>query len=540
MSDAKQRSLTVNQVGYPLHGGKCVISAGKEGSFEVINSDTGEVAYRGETGHSQFDESAGTAVCTGDFSALTTPGSYYVRLGDEVSAPFLLSDNPYAELQRGLLKAFYLFRCGCDLDETYAGPWNHKACHLADGTVYDDPGRKLESKGGWHDAGDYGQYTGPGAKAVADLLLAYEFYPQAFTSQLPIPESDDVTPDVLHECRYELEWLFKMQDNKTGGAFHKLTTKHFPDLNVMPEDDLADLYFLPVSATATGCFAGVMAMASRVYRQFDGSFADRCLEAARAAWQWLLDHPETPGFKNPQDVSTGEYGDEHDLDERYWAAAELFRTTGDESYHRQFKALAAQQFPKYELGWADMGAYGSLAYLVGNPVKADQTLYSQLKAGLLAEADKLTAISNAVGYGISLTPADYIWGSNMVVMNRAMLLLFAYRLTENTRYEESAIHHIHYLMGRNPLDLSYVTGFGDRPVMHPHHRPSVGDKVADPVPGLVAGGPNRGLNDDCMMEHLQGKAPAQCFIDDELSYAGNEVTIYWNSPAVFVVSNFVK
>ncbi|WP_410771677.1 glycoside hydrolase family 9 protein [Fontibacillus sp. BL9] len=540
MSDTKQRSLSVNQVGYPLHGEKCVISAGKEGTFEVINSDTGEVAYRGETGHSQFDESAGTELCAGDFSALTAPGSYYVRLGDAVSAPFQLSDNPYAELHRGLLKAFYLFRCGCDLDETYAGPWKHKACHLADGTVYDDPGQKLDSTGGWHDAGDYGQYTVPGAKAVADLLLAYEFYPRTFASQLPIPESDGVMPDVLHECRYELEWLFKMQDDKTGGAFHKLTTKQFPDLNVMPEDDLADLYFLPVSATATGCFAGVMAMASRVYRQFDGSFADRCLKAAKAAWQWLLDHPETPGFKNPQDVSTGEYGDGQDLDERYWAAAELFRTTGDESYHLQFKALAAQQFPKYELGWADMGAYGSIAYLIGDSAMSDQTLYSQLKEGLLAEAYKLVAISSADGYGISLTPADYIWGSNMVVMNRAMLLLIAFRLTGNTQFEDIAIHHVHYLMGRNPLDLSYVTGFGDRPVMHPHHRPSVGDNVAAPVPGLVAGGPNRGLNDDCMMEHLQGKAPAQCFIDDELSYAGNEVTIYWNSPAVFVVSHFVK
>lgn len=345
---------------------------------------------------------------------------------------------------------------------------------------------------------------------------------------------------MLHECRYELEWLFKMQDDRTGGAFHKLTTKQFPALNVMPEDDLADLYFLPVSATATGCLAGVMAMASRILRPFDEVFADRCLEAAKRAWQWLLDHPEVPGFKNPQDIGTGEYGDEQDLDERYWAAAELFRTTGDETYHTHFKALAAQQFPKYELGWADMGGYGTFAYLLQDSAKGDNALLNWLKDGLLEEADKLAAISTADGYGISLTSADYIWGSNMVVMNRAMLLLIAYHLSGNDKYEAMALDHIHYLMGRNPLDISYVTGYGDRPVMHPHHRPSVGDSVAAPVPGLVAGGPNRGLNDDCMMEHLQGKAPAECFIDDELSYAGNEVTIYWNSPAVFVVSHFVK
>lgn len=542
MSEAKHRSLIVNQIGYPANSGKSFICTGTGGAFELVDAVTKEAVYRGETGPSRYDESTGMEVSAGDFSAFSTPGTYQIQLAGEVSAPFVIADSPYTELHRGLLKAFYYFRCGCELDEEFAGAWSHQACHLAEGTVYDDPNRKLDSTGGWHDAGDYGQYTGPGAKAVADLLLAYEFYPQAFQSPIPLPESDGRTPDVLHECRYELEWLFKMQDANTGGAYHKLTTKQFPGLNVMPEDDLADLYFLPVSATATGCFAGVMALAARVYRDYDSVFANRCLEAAKRAWQWLLDHPHptAPGFTNPSDIGTGEYGDEQDLDERYWAAAELFRTTGEESYHTQFKELAAQSFPKYELGWADMGAYGSISYLFGDAQSADPAVYATLKEGLLAEADKLTAISSTDGYGISLSPTDYIWGSNMVVMNRAMLLLIAYQLSGRAEYEAAALDHIHYLTGRNGLDLSYVTGYGDRPVMNPHHRPSVGDNVAAPVPGMVAGGPNRGLNDEVMRKHLYGKAPALCFIDDELSYAGNEVTIYWNSPAVFVVSHFVK
>ncbi|MEF2967651.1 glycoside hydrolase family 9 protein [Paenibacillus sp. M1] len=539
MREAQLRNLAVNQIGYPADGRKSFVCIGQGGPFEVVDSAGGEAVYRGETAQPRFDEAAGITLCTGDFSALTLPGSYFIRLGGENSARFVIAESPYAELQRGLLKAFYFFRCGCDLEEEFAGPWQHKACHLADGTVYDEPGRKLDSVGGWHDAGDYGKYTGPGAKAVADLLLAYELYPQAFREPLPLPESGGGMPDVLHECRYELDWLFKMQDERTGGAFHKLTTKQFPGLDVMPEDDLADLYFLPVSATATGCFAGVMAMAARVYRPFDGEFADRCLAAAERAWRWLADHPDAPGFTNPGDVGTGEYGDNLDLDERYWAAAELFRTTGDEAYHREFLVLAAQQFPKYDLGWANMGAYGTIAYLFGDRAKADPALYGRLLDGLIAEAERFAAISASDSYGISLTPTDYSWGSNMVVLNRAMLLLLAYHLGGSKKYEVIALDHIHYLIGRNALDISYVTGFGDRPVMHPHHRPSVGDKVAQPVPGLVAGGPNRGLNDDCMLEHLQGMPPAQCFIDDEQSYAGNEVTIYWNSPAVFVVSHFV-
>jgi len=83
-----------------------------------------------------------------------------------------------------------------------------------------------------------------------------------------------------------------------------------------------------------------------------------------------------------------------------------------------------------------------------------------------------------------------------------------------------------------------VTGFGDRPVTEPHHRPSVADDVDAPVPGLVSGGPNAGIQDEYAAEHLQGRAPAKSFADHEDSYATNEVTIYWNSPALFVLAHF--
>lgn len=532
--------IAVDQIGYPSSLQKKAMFQGISGTFEVVEVSSDSVVFRGETSKPIQDEVAGVSVSQGDFSPVTTEGTYCIRLANEISAPFKISSNPYEDVHRGLLKAFYLFRCGMDLEEPYAGQWSHKACHLADGTVYDEPDRKLDSKGGWHDAGDYGKYTGPGAKAIADLLLAYELYPQAFTRPTPIPETDGITPDVLHECRYELEWLLKMQDAKTGGAFHKLTTKQFPALNVMPEDDLADLYFLPVSAAATGCFAGVMALAARIYKPFDVDFANRCLEAAQLAWNWLEEHPDTGGFKNPSDIGTGEYGDEQIADERYWAAAELFRTTGGQKYHDELRKVVKESFPKYELGWADMGGYGTIAYLLQDASLCDTDLRAKLTTGLLNETKQLVNRSEQDGYGISLAAEDYIWGSNMVLMNRAMLLLIAYQISKDSAFETCALQHVHYLLGRNVLGLSYVTGFGEHAVLHPHHRPSVGDQVDEPVPGLVAGGPNRGLNDEYMMEHLQGNAPAQCFIDHEGSYAGNEVTIYWNSPAVFAVSHFVN
>lgn len=533
------RTITVNQIGYLLQGEKLAAFTGPEHEFKVVDMDSGTVAFEGRTSAARYDEVSGVSVHTGDFSEVRTGGRYRIEQGDgTTSVSFMISEKPYHDLQQGLLKAFYYYRCGEELTEEYAGDWKHQACHTSEGIVYGHPEHRRDCSGGWHDAGDYGKYSGPGAKAIADMLLAYELYPSAFAKAIPIPESDGNTPDVLLECKVELDWLFKMQDSQTGGVYHKLTTLSFPDLDVMPEDDTADLYFSPISATATGDFAGVMAMAARVYESFDSAYAKKCFEAAVRAWGWLAQHPDVPGFTNPPEISTGEYGDSNDKDERYWAAAELYRTTGKEEYHQAFLELAQLDFPKYSLGWGDMGCYGTLAYLLNGEDHADSDVYNSLKDGLLAEAERLTEQSRADGYKISLTEEDYIWGSNMLVMNNAMLLLVAEHVSGESAFADCALDHLHYLMGRNVLDISYVTGFGERAVMNPHHRPSVGDQVADPVPGLVSGGPDRGLHDEYVVEHLQGKPAAQCFVDHELSYSTNEVTIYWNSPAVFVTARF--
>ncbi|SET13601.1 glycoside hydrolase family 9 protein [Paenibacillus sp. NFR01] len=538
MEEQQPRGIAVNQAGYPADSRNTAVFAAEITEFSVVDARTGQTVFTGRTGGVMEDRPSGSAVRSGDFSGVKT-GTYRIMDGKGAqSADFIIADKPYGALQQGLLKAFYFFRCGQDLTAEFAGPWEHRACHLAEGTVYGQPDKKLDSCGGWHDAGDYGKYAGPGAKAVADLLLAYELYPSAFAAPVPLPESDGKTPDVLLECKVELDWLFKMQDVESGGVYHKLTTLNFPGLDVMPEEDAADLFFSPVSATATGDFAAVMALASRIYAPLDAEYAERCLRAAEAAWGWLEAHPETPGFKNPPEITTGEYGDDTDADERFWAAAELYRTTGAAAYHAAFQRLAGQDFPKYGLGWADMGGYGTLSYLLGGEARSDAKLYAELREGLFAEARLLLARTEANGYPLSLREEDYIWGSNMLVLNNAMLLLAAEALGGDPAFADCALDHLHYLLGRNALDISYVTGFGDRPVRHPHHRPSVGDAVEEPVPGMVSGGPDRGLHDDYVAEHLQNKAAALCFADHDLSYSTNEVTIYWNSPAVFVTARF--
>lgn len=530
------KKVHVDQLGYRPEDKKLVMVSGQGGSFRVIDVETEEVVYSGKLKSAKPDPASGEIVFYGDFSAIKEPGTYYISVpyfGESYS--FEIKEDVYNELQTGLQKMFYYQRCGSRLEEKYAGIWSHEACQTTEATIY-NTNQKKEVTGGWHDAGDYGRYVVPAAKAVADLMLAYELLPDKVASDnIGIPESENSIPDILDQVRYELEWLLKMQDKESGGVYHKVTTADFQG-NVFPEEITAELILLPISATATGDFAAVMAMAARIYQPIDSVFANQCLKAARKAWQWLENNQEVAGFKNPPGINTGEYGDDEVGDERYWAAAELYRLTGDIKYHNFLKESYNKN--KWEgLGWADVGDYANISYLFIEPDKVDQEFYQTLKETFIEQADNLLSKSLEDGYKISLG-TDYPWGSNMTVANNAMVLLIGNLLNEKPEYVEAALDHVHYLVGRNSLSQSYVTGYGDNPARHPHHRLSAA--AGETVPGMVAGGPNKNLQDPLAKSLLQGNPPAKCYVDAEPSYSTNEITIYWNSPALFVVSYFTE
>lgn len=538
-------SIQIDQIGYRPTDRNTFFVTGRGGSFAISNA-ANEVVLKGTLQGPIHDAASGDAVFRGDLSGLPTGGPYTIQVeGIGQSAPVFIRPSIYKDIKNGLLRFFYFQRCGIELPTALAGPWAHAACHTAHGIVHGSASDKRPSHGGWHDAGDYGKYIVAAAKAIADLLLAFELYPSAFAEELQIPESGNGVPDILNEVRFELEWFFRMQ-REDGAVYHKLTTKQFPGLSVMPEDDLADLVFSPVSYTATATFAAAMAMASRVYRSFDADFATQCLVAAETSWKWVASQNNPVEFRNPSDIHTGEYGDTSIMDEKYWAAAELYRTTQSPIYHDAFLSLLNHgQFSVTELGWASVGGYGTIAYLLTAANQTNRDVRQRLIAFWQTEADRLVTVSKSDGYGISLTPDDYIWGSTMVLLNQAMHLIFALRFTDATHqerpsYEEVALQNLHYLFGANPLGQSYVSGYGVKPLMNPHHRPSVGDNVDLPVPGMVSGGPNKNLQDPEAKRALEGQPPARCFIDHIDSYSTNEVTIYWNSPAVFVTAHFDK
>ncbi|MBQ8151024.1 MAG: glycoside hydrolase family 9 protein, partial [Clostridia bacterium] len=372
-----------------------------------------------------------------------------------------------------------------------------------------------EVSGGWHDAGDYGRYIVPAAKTVADLLLAWQWNADAFLPGLTrLPE----------ETRWELEWMLKLQ-RADGAVYHKVSCASFCGM-IMPHEEQEELILSPISTTATGDFAAVMAMASRFYQLTDPDFAQRMKNAAIRAWNFLA-ASEPILFRNPEGIRTGGYGDGSDEDERLWAAVELALACQCEPYLSNAAAMLAGADRGYAaLGWGNVSGYAALAGMQ-LPGEAGESC----RRWVLAQAECLLSRINA--YGITMTE-HLSWGSNMDVSNHGMLFLAACQITGEDKFRLAAEKQVHYLLGVNPLSYCYVSGFGSQPMSHPHHRPSVAQGKAQP--GMLSGGPCSGLADACAREHLQGQPAGKCFVDNHASYSTNEICIYWNSPMIALMA----
>ena len=268
-------------------------------------------------------------------------------------------------------------------------------------------------------------------------------------------------------------------------------------------------------------------------------FANRMLFSALRAWDWLEAHPDFIPFQNPEGVRTGQYGDRSDRDERFWAACELLAATGEDCFRQAAEELYAVGQNLTHMGWADVGGLGMLCCLFDLEEKGGTVLYTELKQDFLLQSEQILALSQASGYGTALAADGYVWGSILPVMSNAMAMILNERLTGRKDMLSGALLQWHYALGMNALDTCFVTGFGDRRVQHPHHRPSGADGIDAPVPGLISGGPNKRFPYPSTREKLGAQTPpAKYFLDETPSADTNEIAIFWNSPAIFVGAYF--
>jgi endoglucanase len=547
--------IKVDQVGYAPRAPKyafLALTGGTTGqTFTVRRDGDNRIVLTGSWTAPVSDPDSGDQVQTADFTAVDTVGSYYLEVpGVGRSWPFRIAPDVYQRPYYLAARGFYGQRCGTavDLGAEFPG-YQHGICHVTG--AYDPSSGKIGYHGstkGWHDAGDYGRYMVNAGIATATLLWASELWGGGAPAKiaLAIPESGNGTPDLLNEARWNIDWMLSMQD-ADGGVWHKQTSAHFCGF-IMPEKDTQPSLVIGAgkppfkTSCATADFAGVTAIAARVFATYDKPYADLCLNASRRAWKWVEAHPDVT-FRNPTGITTGEYADEHCTDEVLWAAAELARTTREAAFETYFQRhyrdsldqIAADNPPD----WSNMAPFALWTYALGKG--SDKAAVDTIRARSMEAADAMLQRAAGAPYQTTMVRKNYIWGSNGVAANYALQLLIANRLHPNQRYVETAMENLHYLFGRNSLSLCFVTQLGSNTVEHIHHRPSVAGGLPRPWPGLLSGGPNAGRQDPEMQKSVPANTPpARAFLDVSGSYASNEIAINWNAPLVFALAGVLE
>jgi MYXO-CTERM domain-containing protein len=224
-----------------------------------------------------------------------------------------------------------------------------------------------------------------------------------------------------------------------------------------------------------------------------------------------------------------------------WAAAEMWETTGDASALADFESRAQKfstgttSYVDSDFDWGNVKNLGMYVYLQSKRTGRSDTVRSAIQKSLTTAADTLVGNRNNSGYGRALSgkSGQYYWGSNGAVARTCMLLQVANRLAPKADYLDTCVDQISWIFGRNYYNRSQVTGIGLNPPMHPHHRPSQADGIADPWPGLLVGGGNN------TSKQASSSNGATNWIDDVNDYELNEVAINWNAPLVYALAGFL-
>ncbi|MEA5140455.1 glycoside hydrolase family 9 protein [Arcicella rigui] len=544
--------IRLNQVGfYPNAPKLAVIVNAKAQTFLVKTADSKTTVLIGKLSKPRNSEFSEKTTQIADFSSFNQTGKYLVEVPDlGVSYPFEISEKVHDAAAKASLKAFYYQRVSTEIPEKFAGKWARPFAHPDDKVLVHasavsaerPEGTVISSPKGWYDAGDYNKYIVNSGITMGTLFAMYEDFPAYFQQQhLNIPESNNAVPDVLDEALWNLRWMLTMQDTD-GGVYHKLTNANFDGM-IMPKKAKKPRYVVQKGTAATLDFAAVMAQAARIFKQFPNEFpalADSCLTASTRAWEWAIKNPDVHYEQDKMNekflpkITTGAYGDSNFSDEWTWAASELYITTQNEKYYETLQIIPAQKMLVPSWNQVRLLGYYSLVRFQKQLTGKAKEDFPALKQSLIAFADTLASGIEKRSFQTLMgkTAKDFVWGSTAVAANQGIAMIQVYQLTKDKKYLTYALTNLDYILGRNGTGYSFLTAFGSKTPMHPHHRLSIADGIVEPLPGFLSGGTNPGQQDKC--EGYKTKVADESYLDVDCSYSTNEIAINWNAPMAYL------
>lgn len=536
--------IAVNQVGYFPQRQKTAFlinSSNPTAEIKLINSDTKKSVATITSNPEIRDDQTGDRISEIDFSSITEPGKYYLKQDKLKSPPFEIGNDIYQQPLVTLLRSYYLQRCGVELDDPITGI-SHPPCHLQDGAIahqdqYHQAGETIKAVGGWHNGAAYSKYVATTTVTIARLLNLYQQQPDLFPDgQLAIPESGNQVSDLLDEMQFGLDWLLKMQ-REDGAVYRKLGGQKWP-IGIAPDEDIQPRYIYGISTPETAKFAAVMAIASRTYQSIEPQLATKYLNAAESAWGYLQTQPDMKIDWREEDDSgsinylASEFNTEDslqtDLDDRLWAATELYITTGKQNFADYFAANLDKT--EYSLfGWKNPAPLAFVNYLQQEAQPTSEELATKIKTQIQQRADLLLDKVKQSAYHIAND--NFIGNSNQMTAEEGMTLVYAYRLTQNQDYLTAAIDQLDYILGRNHFNQTFITGIGAKSVRHINHPFAVARKII--IPGLVVGGPNEDAQDGIAVRN-KGQLS---YRDDHRSYTTNQYAIDNNASVISLIVN---
>ena len=517
-------------------------------TVEVRRSHDDSVVGTYTAGSETLDEDSGDNLAAVDFSTLTETGSFYLYVPalDARSYDFDIAEEVYNIVGRAAVKSFYFQRCNHDKALPHASDalgrfaatgrqWVDGACHAGDLAAGPGPGcpdhGPLDLGGGWHDAGDY-QKTLWG-RGVAQLLWAYDLNPQVWgDGQLTIPEAGNDVPDILDEAAWELDFYTRMQ--RPDGHFMTSVKGRGADPVSPPSLNPEVRVYFDCTSPAGGGWSGggctiveatahataVLAHAAALFAGLDATRAAAYRRAALDGWSWLGAHAGT-GQRQPVCM----------------AAAAVWRLDTSVGAARDWVHACPWSTWDGELPWSVSPSSRWLTaaawhYLStpGRDAGVEATVREAVRQAIVARAfDQRGAYGGL--YGSSADGWDWSWGSNSNQGSYGSNLAIADRFGVRDGHPSSELidfaqSYLHYLLGRNPLNMVYMTNmagyggehssfqiyhawfshtggdgdhgnadFNGKPAavtepLYPYYPADTQISVHGPAPGLVPGGPN--------------------------------------------------
>lgn len=488
-----------------------------ESQFHIFNNLTDQVVYSGEIkkrkdleqggadcaydSHAPYGSFTGADVWLLDFSDFVEPGEYKIvvdRIG--CSYPFRIDEDVYREPFFTTIRGLYHQRCGTALQEPYTH-WIRDRCHhpaetdtviLSDWMYMDSgnafqelaqfaTGEKRPFYGGWHDAADWDRHHYH-LDACQMLLLSYEFRPENFSDdELNIPESGDGIPDILNETQWCVDFYVRMQ-NEQGGIHGGLETWRHPADGVSCVTDTDQWYAYAPDPIASFHYAGVAChLAFCLELAGFPEYKELYISSALKAYEWALEN-----------TSAQDYDLMQLRDKRHYAAAWLFKMTGDDIYQQQFKqdnkvknaATELEVWESHDQQW------GIWTFVTTNQPNIDKTLKE-----MLIKATENWAYSDHIN---NAKRRGYCFGKDWwqpVMVAHATTpnifpVMVAYHITGNEEYLKYCYTSVDYTLGANPLNMCWVPGIGEKyPKEYMHLDSWYYNTERGMVPGIIPYGP---------------------------------------------------